>query len=374
MAPPTLEPAYSEGPKIRVKFPTAPSGARFIRICFESASCTHHVDAVTCKLVDESAQAFPVADGSCTVEVFSYLRYVAKAQFATSEGWGPWSSASNAISLHLLVPAAPAAPVLEAGSKSLRVLWTLPPQPKNTSAYTHVTVWIKCGNGQWKVADATTGTLDVQGAKTSFKASLLQCTVTGLEEGKEYKAKLSVLNDAGWGKESPESKPLHLGWLPPAPAAPVLEAVSSTSLRVLWTLPPQPKNTPVYTNVAVFMRCGNGQWKVADATTGTLDVQGAKTFFRASLLQSTVTGLEEGKHYQATLSVLNDAGWGDSSPDSELLQLPTSEVQLVGSTSREEKDEAGRKRAIDIDDPAKGGDGGGTSRQRQKTAARVKRE
>ena len=263
VAPPTLEPAYSEGPKIRVKFPTAPSGARFIRICFESASCTHHVDAVTCKLVDEPAQAFPVADGSCTVEVFSFRRYVAKAQFATSEGWGPWSSASNAISLHLLVPAAPAAPVLEAGSKSLRVLWTLPPQPKNTSAYTHVTVWIKCGNGQWKPVDSTTGTLDVQGATTSFKASLLQCTVTGLEEGKEYKAKLSVLNGAGWG---------------------------------------------------------------------------------------------------------------DSSPDSELLQLPTSEVQLVGSTSREEKDEAGRKRAIDVDDPAKGGDGGGTSHQRQKTAARVKRE
>ena len=187
-------------------------------------------------------------------------------------------------------------------------------------------------------------------------------------EGLSYRAKVSAKNACGWGAYSPVSEPLTLGAAalrPIAPAAPLLEAVDSTSLRVHFSPPPVRPGDPALDFVAVYVSDG-GAWQTVDAAASTLKPLGRA--FRAGVESALVKGLSEGVTYRAKVSVRNIHGWGAHSPSSEPLQLPdgdescdpedpeveaegeaSPEVEVTGSKSREERDAELRKRAVDVD-------------------------
>ena len=318
----------------------------------------------------------PVVTSCVVTGVDPKATYVARVRLGNQSGWGPDSPASKSLTLASLAPSTPAAPLLEAVNKtSLRVHFTLPPVRPDASAHGIVTVHVKAGNGAWHSVDATSSTLTpADGSGTAHRADSRVALVKGLVEGLSYRAKVSAKNACGWGAYSPVSEPLTLGAAalrPIAPAAPLLEAVDSTSLRVHFSPPPVRPGDPALDFVAVYVSDG-GAWQTVDAAASTLKPLGRA--FRAGVESALVKGLSEGVTYRAKVSVRNIHGWGAHSPSSEPLQLPepvlddseteeddpedpeveaegeaSPEVEVTGSKSREERDAELRKRAVDVD-------------------------
>jgi len=289
-------------------------------------------------------------------------------------GWGAFSPVSEPLTLGAAAfkPIASAAPLLEAvDSTSLRVHFSPPPVRPGAPAHESVTVHVKAGDGAWQAVDATSSTLiSSNGSGTAHRADSRVALVKGLAEGLSYRAQVNVKNACGWGAFSPVSEPLTLGaaaFKPIASAAPLLEAVDSTSLRVHFSPPPVRPGAPAHESVTVYVGVG-GAWQTVDAASSTLKPGVA---FRAGGGGfALVKGLSEGVTYRAKVSVRNIHGWGAHSPSSEPLQLPepaspvsgpassvsgpvsgpaSPEVEVTGSKSREERDAELRKRSVDVD-------------------------
>ncbi|EOD28938.1 hypothetical protein EMIHUDRAFT_254008 [Emiliania huxleyi CCMP1516] len=197
--------------------------------------------------------------------------YVARVRLGNQSGWGPDSPASKSLTLASLLPTAPAAPLLEAVDKtSLRVHFSLPPVRPGASAHGNVTVHVKAGDGAWQAVDATSSTpFSADGSGTAHRADSRVALVKGLVEGLTYRAMVNVKNACGWGAFSPVSEPLTLGAAalrPTAPAAPLLEAVDKTSLRVHFSPPPVRPGAPAHESVTVHVKAGDGAWQAVDAT------------------------------------------------------------------------------------------------------------
>ncbi|EOD22655.1 hypothetical protein EMIHUDRAFT_368284, partial [Emiliania huxleyi CCMP1516] len=341
----------------------------------EGSSRWLRVDAVSGKLDQPDALPLPLKTTSCVVKgVDPKATYVARVRLGNQSGWGPDSPARKSLTLASLLPtapSAPAAPLLEAVDKtSLRVHFSPPPVRPGAPAHESVTVHVKAGDGAWQAVDATSSTLiSSNGSGTAHWADSRVALVKGLAEGLSYRAQVNVKNACGWGAFSPVSEPLTLGaaaFKPIASAAPLLEAVDSTSLRVHFSPPPVRPGAPAHESVTVYVGVG-GAWQTVDAASSTLKPGVA---FRAGVGFALVKGLSEGVTYRAKVSVRNIHGWGAHSPSSEPLQLPepaspvsgpassvsgpvsgpaSPEVEVTGSKSREERDAELRKRSVDVD-------------------------
>ena len=247
-------------------------------------------------------------------------------------------------------PEKPLPPTLQAaGVDSIRVKWTLPPRIVKAGSFASVSMKAD-GSSDWHRVDGVTGILGASDA-LPFPLSTTEIVVQGLDATKCYVAKLRLGNQFGWGPDSEVSTGLQLSSLRPlAAAAPVLEAVGETSMRVHWTLPPLLPGAPPFTDVAVYIREGTqGTFKAVDSTTTLVTANGGISYL-ASLCKAEVTGLSPDVTYFSYIKVMNVCGWGPSSEASiRGLQLPCSDAEVTGTSTRAERDVELRKRAIDVE-------------------------
>ena len=351
--PPSLQAAGVDS--IRVKWTLPPrivKAGKFASVSMKAdgSSDWHRVDGVTGILGASDALPFPLSTTEIVVQGLDATKcYAARLRLGNQFGWGPDSEVSTGLQLSSLRPSAAAAPVLEAvGETSMRVHWTLPPLLPGAPPFTHVAVYIREGTlGTWKPLDSKTTLVEAGGE--AHLASLCKAEVTGLSPDVTYFSHIKVMNACGWGPQSATSTGLQISSLRPlAAAAPVLEAVGETSMRVHWTLPPLLPGAPPFTYVAVYIREGTlGTWKPLDSK-GTLVEAGEAHL--ASLCKAEVTGLSPDVTYFSFIKVMNACGWGSSSTASNRgLQLPCSDVEVTGTSTRAERDVELRKRAIDVE-------------------------
>ena len=354
--PPSLQAAGVDS--IRVKWTLPPrivKAGKFASVSMKAdgSSDWHRVDGVTGILGASDALPFPLSTTEIVVQGLDATKcYVAKLRLGNQFGWGPDSEVSTGLQLSSLRPLAAAAPVLEAvGETSMRVHWTLPPLLPGAPPFTCVTVYIREGTlGTFTAVDSKTTLVTASGA-ISYWASLCKAEVTGLSPDVTYFSHISVMNACGWGPHSATSTGLQISSLRPlAAAAPVLEAVGGTSMRVHWTLPPLLPGAPPFTDVAVYIREGTlGTFTAVDSKTTLVTASGAISYW-ASLCKAEVTGLSPDVTYFSHIKVKNACGWGPSSMASiRGLQLPCSDVEVTGTSTRAERDVELRKRAIDVE-------------------------
>ena len=353
--PPSLQAAGVDS--IRVKWTLPPrivKAGSFASVSMKADGSSEwlRVDGVTGILGASDALPFPLSTTEIVVQGLDATKcYVAKLRLGNQFGWGPDSEVSTGLQLSSLRPLAAAAPVLEAvGETSMRVHWTLPPLLPGAPQFTDVTVFIREGAlGTWKPLDSKTTLLTASGGM-SYLASLCKAEVTGLSPDVTYFSMIQVKNACGWGPDSATSTGLQLSSLRPlAAAAPVLEAVGETSMRVHWTLPPLLPGAPPFTRVAIYIREGT-QGTFMKLSKTTLVTGSDRGTYLASLCKAEVTGLSPDVTYFSRIRLMNAYGWGPSSEASiRGLQLPCSDVKVTGSSTREERDVELRKRAIDVE-------------------------
>ena len=226
-----------------------------------------------------------------------------------------------------LPPSPPAAhaPTLEAvGEDSIRVTWAVPRGVAKPQAHAEISLRVE-GSSRWLRVDAVSGKLDEPDA-LPLPLETTCCVVKSIDPQVTYVARVRLGNQSGWGPDSPSSKGLQLAALTPiAPAAPILEAVDSTSLRVHFTLPPVRPGTPASPSspisaIAIFVQPDGGAWQLLDATSSTLTAGTGNAFLPAAS-RALAKGLSEGVTYKAKIRAKSVCGWGEFSPISEPLQL-----------------------------------------------------
>ena len=247
-------------------------------------------------------------------------------------------------------PPAPDAPTLHAhGEDAVRVEWTLPHGMDNNVAY----VSLKAdGDSTWHRFDAATGELADDADAYPVLLPSTECVVRGLDPSLQYIAKFRLGGSCGWGPDSATSKGLTLASLRPiVPGPPLLEAVDETSLRVHFRTPPKLPGAPDHERVGVIVRAGGGARQVVDAATSALMNSGRGTAHPASCTVADVKGLSAGETYQARISVKNACGWGPTSPLSDPVKLPGSELETTGSGTPNVTPKESRKRALETTSP-----------------------
>ena len=229
-------------------------------------------------------------------------------------------------------------PRLKAVSEdSMHVAYTLP------SDATHVTIRMRAVGKEWRVIDATTGQLDEVG--TAFAASE-DCTVSGLNAETAYEATVKTKGGAGWGSWSAVSKSLRLAsHRPLAAGVPKLVPMSEDSIEVQYAA------MPGVTSVCLWMREVGKAWMQADATKGDTLVEPPAVDVYGPTAKIVVKGLTPGASYEAKISARNKMGYGrPASPISPAITLEdTSAPVVTGSSSWEDRDQALRKRSIDVE-------------------------
>ena len=129
-----------------------------------------------------------------------------------------------------------------------------------------------------------------------------------------WEAAVSALNTVGWSALSPVSNAVAVRspMAPPAPSAPLLEAVGQGQLRVRWAAPPA---EPPCTAVTIHLRQGGSSvWQQVDYNTKKLRLSGNVGDSAPPLPgEMVVSGLSAG-FWEAAVSAYNTVGWGATSP------------------------------------------------------------
>ena len=260
---PTLEGVSGDSMRVRFTAPQAVGGAapaKFIIIEVSDGALFNSwqkLDGLTQKIATGFADAMPFAasDTECVVTGLDPAKtYVARARAGSANGWSSNSTPSDPLRLSSLRPAAPCAPALEAVSYGrMAVHFTLPPRLPGSLEPSEVVMQMREVGGTWKFADAASCKL-VDGPGKAFDATQGKCEVIYVVPSKAYEARVAATNAFGCGEFSSPSAPLKIADLRPSrPAAPLLKAVSESSLTVYWAIPPQhPSKTPLRTRVRAF--------------------------------------------------------------------------------------------------------------------------
>ena len=367
-AMPLLE-AVGHG-KLRVRFaaPPAEPACSFMTVYLRMAGSVGGwgtVNYETRRLIACGAQGkcvpvrgtyFPQHD--VVVEGLSAGLWEATVNAMNVVGWGANSPLSYAVAvLEPKVPPAPAAPLLEAvGEGKLRVRFAAPPAEP---ACSFMTVYLRMvGAAEWLTVNCETRRLAERGSegKCIRLPAASEVVVEGLFEG-SWEATVNAMNVVGWGIASLTSDAVAvLGpRAPPAPAAPLLEAVGHGKLRVRFAAPPA---EPACSEMAVYLRIvdsSHAAWGPVNHETRRLMTErwaeGKCVPVHAG--EVVVEGLSAGL-WEAKLSATNIVGFGAESPASSRVSVAAGDddddVAIVGSQSWADRDRELRKRAIDIDD------------------------
>ena len=89
----------------------------------------------------------------------------------------------------------------------MRVHFTTPPVCPRALAHTHITVFVRADDGEWKAVDAATSKI---GNGKAFSENVKAADVKGLSAGVTYYAAIRILNSCGWGDDSATSEGLRL--------------------------------------------------------------------------------------------------------------------------------------------------------------------
>ena len=330
-AAPTLEVTREDSIRVRYTLPKGSTHA-VVRMRKVGDPSWKVIDAST-GMLDEAGTAHTARQQCQCAGLNRKARYEAVVKAKSKAGWGEWSTASEPLKIFDSTPPAPGAPKLEAASEdSIRVLYAAPPG----SSLLDVRIREVSERAEWQdISDEVFEPND-------------EVIAAGLDPLKSYEVKFSAFNTAGWGEDSPVSRPLKIDdFVPPAPGAPVLEAMDEPgSLRVRWAAPPGSDFVTVY-----LSKNGAEAEAVDAATARTVKPGRPGRAHRASLGECVVTGLEGGAQYHALINAKNAFGWGNDSPFGKPLKLKEdpSELEVTGSRSWAERDAELRKRAIDVD-------------------------
>ena len=225
----------------------------------------------------------------------------------------------------------PAAPTLSAtpNPQAVCIDFTVP-----TDGEIHVAVHLHEAGGATRMYDAATGTilpadekgqviiLNAGGAGRSFPIA-----AKGLGGG-TFTATVCFRRayDFDWGPTSPRSAPLVRA-LPPAPGAPMLEAVSDKEIGVHFAVPQGCSMASI-----IFYEDGATR-RFVDKTTHTLTAQGTtELVFPVTGDKSIlVKGLSSEISYTVEVLAHNGIGWGPRSPASKPLKLADHQPPAPGA-------------------------------------------
>ena len=299
------------------------------------------VDASAGKF-DTCAIPFEKADKCMVKELSADVSYEAATKFKDGTGWQEWSPPSEPLKLSSLRPTAPGAPLLEGVSDtSMRVRFAAP----YGSASILISMQPVGEETDRKMLHSKDGSLSNSSDDILFKTAD-DAIAKGLSPDVLYEAQVAAMNDFGVGPFSPVSAPLKLSSLRlPAPGVPQLEAVSESSMRIHFAA------LHGCDHIVVWMRrVGETEWKAVDRKDGSLVTPSGSACFKPKD-DAVVKGLLPNVSYEARVSANNAFGWSVMSAVSAPLELKDPDaVVVVGSSSWEERDQALRKRAIDVDD------------------------
>ena len=314
------------------------------------------VSCNTRRLVEsgKKGNSFPVNAGRVVVvEGLCAGSWEAQVCAMNGVGWGAASPVSDAVAvLGPKVPPAPSAPLLEAvGEGKLRVRFAA---PLAKSPCSYMAVYLRTVGTKWTTVSCDTRRLVESGQKgNSFPVNAGEVVVEDLATG-SWEAQVCAMNGVGWGATSPVSDAVAvLGpKVPPAPSAPLLEAVGEGKLRVRFAAPLA--KSPCL-HMAVYLRTvGTVLWGTVNSLTKRLDEieKGRKSVPAPAGIfsQVVVEGLSAGP-WESKVAAMNVVGWGVDSPVSSHVSVATDDddVAIVGSQSWADRDRELRKRAIDID-------------------------
>ena len=341
---------------LRVRF-AAPSAepacsymAVYLRTVGTAAWTTVSYD--TRRLVEsgKKGNSFPVNAGGVVVEGLCAGSWEAQVCAMNCVGWGATSPVSDAVAvLGPKVPPAPSAPLLEAvGEGKLRVRFAA---PLAKSPCSYMAVYLRTIGTKWTTVSCDTRRLVESGKKgNSFPVNAGGVVVEDLATG-SWEAQVCAMNGVGWGASSPVSDAMAvLGpKAPPAPSAPLLEAVGEGKLRVRFAAPLA--KSPCL-QMAVYLRTvGTAAWGTVNSLTKRLDeIEKGRKSVPARAGEVVVEGLSAGP-WESKVAAMNVVGWGADSPVSSHISVATADddVAIVGSQSWADRDRELRKRAIDVD-------------------------
>ena len=172
-----------------------------------------------------------------------------------------------------MAPQVPTGVSAQRGDSSAIVSWTAPAGAVTTEHQVHV----------------SPGDRIVTAADGADRVS-----VDGLTNGISYFFKVRAVNVQGTSAWSEATEPVMPAGTPAAPARPILEA-GARALRVTWDAPED--NGSDITAYLVVASPGGHEIEVA-----------------GDVLETELTGLEDGQSYVVTVSARNDVGTGESSP------------------------------------------------------------
>ena len=172
--------------------------------------------------------------------------------------------------------------------------------------------------------------------------------VKGLSSEISYTVRVDAHNGIGWGPWSSPSKPIKLAdHQPPAPSAPVVDRITADSARVFCA---------VLTNCRAsigFLAVGTGIELFVDHGWGNelRPLAGALSSSRHACYKGVVVpGLSADTEYAVAYSQKGGFGWSPSySPRTKFRTLSSDDFEIMGTKTREERDEELKRHAIDVD-------------------------
>eukprot|EP00929_Paragymnodinium_shiwhaense_P090880 TRINITY_DN50972_c0_g1_i5.p1 TRINITY_DN50972_c0_g1~~TRINITY_DN50972_c0_g1_i5.p1 ORF type:complete len:2505 (-),score=627.39 TRINITY_DN50972_c0_g1_i5:196-7710(-) len=275
----------------------------------------NYYDPATCSLLASSTGIQPLKCSSVVVQGLAVgVECMAAIAAVNDIGWSPYSSCCDRVVID--VPAPPHAPnVVATDGSTLSISWVTAPESTGVVGYG---LCLALQSVTMKYYDSVTGALvDDPGLANPVAASTSSVCIKGVSAGVRHKARLTAINNVGWGKYSEFSKSVTIE-PPKAPATPSLAVVSASSVHISWEAV---EHAPPVIGYAIAVQDGD-TLKYFDSRTRTIVSDNAGlTPVPASRTSATLLQLIPGKRYRAKLAACNAVGWSAYSKFCDFVSL-----------------------------------------------------
>ena len=254
---------------------------RYCNTSDDTKDCYSDYDDWTTKSVSSTSTTISGLTNGHTIQV--------EVQARNAVGDSDWSGTSDGVPG---APAVPSKPTLTVGNLQLGVSWSAPSD--RGSAITGYDVYY-CDNTN----AANPCTDDSNWNSADHFDTTTSTTITGLNNGTEYKVRVRAENTRGWGGWSSEATATP-ATTPGTPDAPTL-TVKSRALDVSWSAPTSTGGSAI-TGYKV-RHCDNSTGCDADSEWTTNTRSGTNTTY-------TISSLSNSKTYQVQVAATNSRGTG----------------------------------------------------------------